>query len=253
MTSHPLSEATSASTSVSSATTSHSLVSGTPPTECKLFYVMLDDLKPIGEAIHRTVVRAIEPVTTFILEIHAMYAPDARHLSHGNDPAYNARYAKSSKPLTEPHVLGTTAVDDVKSQEIKVPEKEYDPSYFWSHLFTKPTPSPLPFYMEPAKKGAAKVREMAESIVRDGYFCENRVNKYYAIAFAINDGRFYVYSKDCPPQLISWHATSDSTDTNEDESTMAFLGTKPSNDVNDGPVVQLMRLLNPVDKDLDVI
>ena len=188
---------------------------------------MLDDLKPIGEVIHRTMPRSVEPVTAFILEIQEMYAPDTYHLSHGDDASYNARCA--------------IAVDDMKSGERKVPERKHDPSYFWSHLYAKTVSPPLPF-LEPVKRGAAKVREMAESIVRDGYFCENRVNKYYAIAFAVNEGRFYVYSKDCPPQLLSWHKHPNPTD--KDELTATFLGAKPPDEVNDGPVVALMRALH---------
>src|SRR5207253_480473 len=50
------------------------------------------------------------------------------------------------------------------------------------------------------------ISEIADELLREGYWVMNRVNKYYVVAFALDGTKFHVYSKDCDPEIVNWGA-----------------------------------------------
>ena len=46
--------------------------------------------------------------------------------------------------------------------------------------------------------------EVEKCLRERGYYCLNRYEKYYVVAFALDYKRFEVFSKDCSKELIKW-------------------------------------------------
>jgi hypothetical protein len=70
-----------------------------------------------------------------------------------------------------------------------------------------------------------------------GWWCANRVNKYYVVAFAIDGVRFDIYSKDCNKELINWGKLCPFPD-----GKIVYRIT--DSDYNESPVIKLMRELH---------
>lgn len=48
------------------------------------------------------------------------------------------------------------------------------------------------------------IHEIIDDLQEQGYYCLNRYQKYYVVAFALNYTRFEVFSKDCDKEIINW-------------------------------------------------
>jgi hypothetical protein len=49
-------------------------------------------------------------------------------------------------------------------------------------------------------------KDVVKCLFEDKYFCWNRFQKYYVIAYAIDYNRFAVFSKDCKTRLVKWRS-----------------------------------------------
>lgn len=80
--------------------------------------------------------------------------------------------------------------------------------------------------------------KVVKRLQTDGYYCRNRFEKYYVIAWALNYTRFEVFSKDCEKQLISWNLG------HEVEFEGEIKGIIDDNNYNENPVISLLRKIN---------
>lgn len=58
-------------------------------------------------------------------------------------------------------------------------------------------------------------RYLIKELKSKSYWCLNRYDKYYVIAFSINYTRFYIYSKSYSAQAIDWSSIYDMSDKNQ--------------------------------------
>ena len=75
-------------------------------------------------------------------------------------------------------------------------------------------------------------QEVAEALMKKGYYVVNRYEKYYVVAFALNYTRFEVFSKDCDKETIKWRY---------DDSDDVIEGKITDDDYNENPVVKLLK------------
>ena len=117
---------------------------------------------------------------------------------------------------------------DLKAQLYgeKTESKQRDNSHYFDTYFFENKPNPRILGINPG------VNDIVEGLAESGQFVLNRVNKYYAIAFAIDYKRFPIYSKDCETITIKWR------ETHED---VACVNPDPKN-VN--PVIALLTEIN---------
>ena len=74
--------------------------------------------------------------------------------------------------------------------------------------------------------------EVVRDLSEDGYYCWNRFEKYYVIAFAIDYVRFEVFSKYCDKELIKWRENDTYDEIKENIE---------DDNYNENPVITLLR------------
>lgn len=77
--------------------------------------------------------------------------------------------------------------------------------------------------------------EIIDDLIKDNYCVQNRFNKHYVIAFAINYTRFEIYCKDCDKEIIKWR---------ENDEQDPIKGIIRNKNYNENPVVALSRKLS---------
>ena len=163
---------------------------------------MLDDLRPIHRPVCKTVARKKEEIAKFVMGIANKYKP-----CFPEDGVRN-KYDK----------LGCVIQDD----EYKARKKRRDE---WDAKYSKSKSDPSNFfsgyvleYQEDPPFDEKNADDVAETLLEDGYFVRNRVEKYYVIAFSLDFTTFSVYSKDCDPRPIDWkEVPEDDSDGDEPE------------------------------------
>lgn len=151
---------------------------------CLISFVMLDDLRHIDPPICKRIPKTKEAIAKFVMEI-----------SH----SYKRPFPDRSR--TKYDSLGRAIRDEAKEKaraewDVKQAGKKHDPSYYFSGVICE-------YYEEEAFE-EHHAENVAERLLKNGYFVANRVEKYYVIAFALDGTRFYVYSKDYDPEIINW-------------------------------------------------
>lgn len=101
-------------------------------------------------------------------------------------------------------------------------ESEYDAAHFFkSNYYGNITDS--------------DIADITNTLLEEGYYVRNRLEKYYVVAFSINFSRFEVYSKDCDKEVIDWGVTNQGP----------IVGRITNPDYNENPVLTLMRSIYP--------
>lgn len=90
----------------------------------------------------------------------------------------------------------------------------------------------------------SRCKNICDTLKNDGYYVQNRVQKYYVIAFAINYARFSVWSKDCESKIIDWKAMN--INQTDDIENGEIMDNDPPDDYRVSPVIKLMRQLGQI-------
>lgn len=110
-----------------------------------------------------------------------------------------------------------------------------DPEYYWYKSPSSDEISdPTGYYFEQDYD----VSEVIQNLISNQYYCWNRYQKYYVIAFAIDYVRFSVFSKDCDKMIIKWR---------EDDQNDKIIPYDFDNNYNENPVISLMKELKCYD------
>jgi hypothetical protein len=82
------------------------------------------------------------------------------------------------------------------------------------------------------------ISSITNELLDNNYYVNNRCEKYYVLAIALNYTRFEVFSKDCDKELIKWR------DNDENDPVVHQLGDDDEYNVN--PVIKAIREHNKV-------
>ena len=107
-----------------------------------------------------------------------------------------------------------------------------DSEYYWDRpMSVTEQCDPSGYYFEKDYD----VNDIVHELINNKYYCWNRYNKYYVIAFAIDYIRFSVFSKDCDKIVIKWR------DEDQDDQ---IVPDNLDNNYNENPVISLLKKIN---------
>ena len=155
---------------------------------CFISFVMLYDLHPVDSPIYRKIPRTKEEIKKFVMEIANSYKP-----CFTEDGVRN-KYDKLGCIVKDSEYKGREKRRE--EWDAKYKDKKLDPSNFFSGYVLE--------YQEDPPFNESNADSLADTLLEDGYFVRNRLEKYYVVAFALDFATFSVYSKDCDPKVIDW-------------------------------------------------
>ena len=121
------------------------------------------------------------------------------------------------------------ALDEFSKPFLKyISNQQSDPEYYWYKSQSSDEEcDPTGYYFEQDYN----VSEVIQDLSNNKYYCWNRYQKYYVVAFSIDYVRFNVFSKDCDKMVIKWR---------KDDQNDEIIPDDLDNNYNENPVISLL-------------